>query len=742
MTDDERARRIEPERAEEALVLLARPTPGVDVGLRPARDDDAFRRDLVVADEVVAHRLVLDDVRVAEGRDDALADRVIPARHVRDDRGGRGAGRRRGTEPPRAAARSRGRALHTPPACAGRARAARSGVDRSASSPSPARRAPSAEARCRDPSRASSSDGPAASARRGSRGAGSGAWRAGSSRAAGRARGRCAAARVLRCRPAAGRGRPGTAPSRALAAPSPRPPRGRAGRRRGGRRDVPRDPPRSRPRRTDGSSALSGRSSQTPSAITSPRSVPRSATRASRRRARAHESASAGVPQAGQPSTPNTVTSRPSARRSASPSPPTGEWSSSTRTRSGERVEPRGVEAVEPRHVHDLELDAALGEQLGREQRLVEHDRAVREEDGVRAPREASARTRPRAGPRARSVSATGRSRAESRRSPSARDRPAQQLARLLRAPRLHDRELRQRREQRDVPHRLMRLPRTRRDQARVVEGVDHLRALARLVVDLLVRAGREERRERVHDRQQAVPREAGRGGDHVLLGDSALDEALRVRELEGPDAAVRGEVRVEDDEVLPLRAEADELLAVRVDDVLVRDSAPDAFPRPTRARPRATGYSAPSSEASGSSRSGPRPSAPRPSSSRSAISANARSKASSSGAPACQRYVPPPAAERFGVLHEGDALALDRAGDERLRAVLDVAERGERRAQLLERVAVARHRVPAERAEALLELAERDDLVGRLVGLQLVPVDDDGEARRAASCAAACSPS
>ena len=38
---------------------------------------------------------------------------------------------------------------------------------------------------------------------------------------------------------------------------------------------------------------------------------------------------------------------------------------------------------------------------------------------------------------------------------------------------------------------------------------------------------------------------------------------------------------------------------------------------------------------------------------------------------------------------------------------------------------------MPAERAEALLELADRDDLVGRLVRLQLVAVDDDGEARQ-----------
>ena len=40
----------------------------------------------MVAGEVVLHRAVLDDVDVAERSDDALADRVVPARDVRDDR--------------------------------------------------------------------------------------------------------------------------------------------------------------------------------------------------------------------------------------------------------------------------------------------------------------------------------------------------------------------------------------------------------------------------------------------------------------------------------------------------------------------------------------------------------------------------------------------------------------------------------------------------------------------------------
>ena len=50
------------------------------------------------------------------------------------------------------------------------------------------------------------------------------------------------------------------------------------------------------------------------------------------------------------------------------------------------------------------------------------------------------------------------------------------------------------------------------------------------------------------------------------------------------------------------------------------------------------------------------------------------------------------------------------------------------RRAKLAEVVSVAGRDVPAERTEALLELAERDDLVRRLVRLELVAIDDDRE--------------
>src|SRR6188472_1185610 len=56
-----------------------------EIGLRPAGDADTVLLDLVVTAQVVLHDVVLHDVEVAVRRDDALADRVVPARNLRDD---------------------------------------------------------------------------------------------------------------------------------------------------------------------------------------------------------------------------------------------------------------------------------------------------------------------------------------------------------------------------------------------------------------------------------------------------------------------------------------------------------------------------------------------------------------------------------------------------------------------------------------------------------------------------------
>jgi hypothetical protein len=62
------------------------------------------------------------------------------------------------------------------------------------------------------------------------------------------------------------------------------------------------------------------------------------------------------------------------------------------------------------------------------------------------------------------------------------------------------------------------------------------------------------------------------------------------------------------------------------------------------------------------------------------------------------------------------------------LRRVVVGPEVREDPGELLVVVAVARRHVPPERAQLRLEIAEREDLVGRLVRLQLVAVDDDAE--------------
>ena len=84
---------------------------------------------------------------------------------------------------------------------------------------------------------------------------------------------------------------------------------------------------------------------------------------------------------------------------------------------------------------------------------------------------------------------------------------------------------------------------------------------------------------------------------------------------------------------------------------------------------------------------------------------------------------------QRVRVLHEGDAPALDRPGDERLRSFRLGAERREGLPQRAVVVAVAGASEPAEGPQLRLEVAEREDLLGRLVRLELVAVDDDREA-------------
>ena len=82
---------------------------------------------------------------------------------------------------------------------------------------------------------------------------------------------------------------------------------------------------------------------------------------------------------------------------------------------------------------------------------------------------------------------------------------------------------------------------------------------------------------------------------------------------------------------------------------------------------------------------------------------------------------------ERGGVLHERDALALDRPRDQDARRSVVVApERAEGVPEHAVVVPVAGDDAAAERDELRLQALEREDLLGRLVRLELVPVDED----------------
>ena len=221
----------------------------------------------------------------------------------------------------------------------------------------------------------------------------------------------------------------------------------------------------------------------------------------------------------------------------------------------------------------------------------------------------------------------------------------------------------------------------------------------------------------------------ARRGGDHVLLGDPALEEAIRVGELERPGAAVGRQVGVEHDEVGTLGPQLEQRLAVGLDDVLRRS-------RRLRLRAGAGAGLGLSFEAGGRrlglegleygrveaemrrSRSARRASS----------SATARANGSSAGAPACQRYVPPPSASAAGCSMNETPFPFTVCATSAFGASPPVRKRPKAAPQRGVVVAVRRLDLPAERAELRLEVAERDDLLGRLVGLDIVAVDNDPE--------------
>ena len=217
----------------------------------------------------------------------------------------------------------------------------------------------------------------------------------------------------------------------------------------------------------------------------------------------------------------------------------------------------------------------------------------------------------------------------------------------------------------------------------------------------------------------------ACRRRDHVLLGDPAFEEALGIRELERPHAAVRREVGVEDDEIVVAGGELHELVSVGVHDVLVRHGRFSysgaalrlAFQAARRLEPGQLHVRGRAEPEPGEAFLDP--------GAELLAGALERLLAGRARVPAVGPAV---AGERGRMLHERDALALDRVRDEGLRCVAPGPKAGEDCAERGMVVAVARLDLPPERAELRGEVAEREDLVGPLVGLELVAVDDDPE--------------
>ena len=124
---------------------------------------------------------------------------------------------------------------------------------------------------------------------------------------------------------------------------------------------------------------------------------------------------------------------------------------------------------------------------------------------------------------------------------------------------------------QRDVADRLVRMAGAAGDDPGQEAAVDHLRALGGVVEHLLAGARRQEARERVDGGQHPAQRQRAGLRDHVLLGDPALDEALREALAERDQPAVEVQVGVERDEPRLALGGGRERLAVGGDELLRR---------------------------------------------------------------------------------------------------------------------------------------------------------------------------
>ena len=368
---------------------------------------------------------------------------------------------------------------------------------------------------------------------------------------------------------------------------------------------------------------------------------------------------------------------------------------------------PLVVDAIEPREIDYRGADAAGSEIVGGAPGVRHQHRSVTDERDVAASAQrhaASDLERVRGRHRVRQIERdVDETQVCARR--IALDGPPDCEPRFALAARLDGRQTRDRSHRGNVPHRLMRMSGPARDDAGERRCVDDLRLLRGVVVDLLVGARRQEARERMHDRQHALEREAAGRRHHVLLRDAALDEPLRQLRLERFDAAVGQQIGVQHDDLGSGLRQLEQLVAVRHHEVL-------GSRRRGAHRERRIGER----ERRKAQRSEP--------------FVHARDQLARGRDVVLQR-------RRAGVevvgliaagdaFHERHAAPFDRVGDDDLRPIADRDELSECLRQRTQIVAVEPPDFPTESAELVFdrsEIAHRGDRQVRLVS---VVVDDD----------------
>jgi hypothetical protein len=210
--------------------------------------------------------------------------------------------------------------------------------------------------------------------------------------------------------------------------------------------------------------------------------------------------------------------------------------------------QPLAVHEVEPGQIDHPEADAVpFPQQRGGTKGLGQHHRTVAEQHRVLTLGQRHATAPLQAIRRGKPIGHDARNRDETEvTAPRARQAVRDGLAHLFLARGLQHFQPGHAAERRDVAHRLVGVAGSSGKEAGERADVDDLSLLGGVVVDLLVGPGGEKAGERVHHREPALQREPTRLGHHVLLGDTALHEAIGEALREGNEAGIEHEIGVQ----------------------------------------------------------------------------------------------------------------------------------------------------------------------------------------------------